>query len=73
MSKFVAKLIERQGSASSNAFARMLGTDPANWCKVRQGKRPPSRRLQQAALSRWPELAYYLAEDAKVSQAPPAA
>lgn len=73
MGLFVKKLVEKQGNTSGAEFARILSIDPADWCRIKRGRRSPSKRAINAALSRWPELAYYLAEDAKTQNIPPAA
>lgn len=73
MGQFVKRLIEKQGSMTGAAFSQLLGIDPGDWSRIRLGRRQPSKRIQNAALARWPELAYYLAEDAKTQNIPPAA
>jgi transcriptional regulator with XRE-family HTH domain len=74
MSHFIARLLEKQGNQSSAQFARSLGIDPSNYSRLRNGTRRPSRSEIDAILARWPDLAYWLAEDAKASQyKPPAA
>ncbi len=66
--QFVAKLIERQGTLTGAAFASLLGISEADWSRIRRGQREPSKRIQQAALARWPELTYWLAADAQAAQ-----
>ena len=64
-SRFVAKLEEKRGPQSINQFARSLGINPSLWSRITRGKARPGRKVIDAALSRWPELAYYLAQDAR--------
>ncbi|MDA8189580.1 MAG: hypothetical protein M0T85_15685 [Dehalococcoidales bacterium] len=71
--KLVGKLIEKQGAQTGASFARLLGLSPAQWSRIRNGKQQLTTRSIRATLALWPELAYYLAEDAKASQTPPAA
>lgn len=66
--RFVGKMEERRGKQSINEFARSLGINGSLWSRIIRGKRRPGRKVVDAALARWPELAYYLAEDAKASQ-----
>lgn len=66
--QFAGKLLEKQGSMSGAQFARLLGIEPADLSRIRNGRREPSKATINAALARWPDLAYLLAEDAKASQ-----
>ncbi len=68
MKLFTQKLREKQGSMTVTKFARLLGISVAEWSRIRLGHREPSRRIQQKALALWPDLAYWLAEDARASR-----
>ncbi len=65
MHRFAARLIEKQGGMTGAAFARLLGITPAEWSRIRLGRREPSRRIQGLVLRRWPELSGHLVEDLK--------
>lgn len=67
MGQFATKLMEKQGAMSGAEFSRMLGISPADISRIRRGKRQPSKAVINAALARWPELAYWLAQDAKAA------
>lgn len=67
VSQFAGKLLEKQGPTSGAQFARLLGIDPADLSRIRNGRREPSKATINAALARWPELAYWLAQDAKAA------
>jgi transcriptional regulator with XRE-family HTH domain len=69
VSQFTTRLIEKSEGSTISSFAEKLGITPAEWSRIKHGRRTPSKRIQQAALARWPELAYYLAEDAKAQHA----
>lgn len=65
MSRFVNKIEEKREGRSIRQFAKVLGINHSLWSRILRGEREPSRHVIAAALARWPELAYYLAEDAK--------
>jgi hypothetical protein len=65
---FLDKLKEKQSDKSGETFAQELGISPSLWSLVKAGRRVPSRKVVNAALARWPELAYYLAEDARAGR-----
>ncbi len=65
ISKFVQKLEEKRGQESMRRFAKDLGVSGALWSRIVRGIHRPGPKVIDAALARWPELAYYLAEDAR--------
>ena len=68
MQSFIAGLIAKQGTMSGRKFAQSLGISPAEWSRMRLGRREPSKRIQQIAIARWPDLVFALMEDAKAGQ-----
>lgn len=68
MSLFVDKLAEKQGVMSGEEFAAKLGIHPTIWSLVKSGRRQASRDVQQKALALFPDLSYWLVEDAKAAQ-----
>lgn len=68
MSQFATKLLEKQGAMSGAEFARLLGISAADVSRIKCGKRQPSKAIINAALGLWPELAYWVAQDAKAAR-----
>jgi transcriptional regulator with XRE-family HTH domain len=65
MQAFLAKLVERlgtEGLQSQEEVAQFLDLSPATWSRARRGKTALSPRVIQAALARYPELAFFLPE-----------
>lgn len=66
MSRFMEKLREKKPTEQSDQqFAHSLGISPALWSMIRRGQRKPGNKVKNAALTRYPELALYLVEDAQ--------
>lgn len=65
---FVAKLEERRGSSSMRTFAKKLGISASGWSRIVRGIYRPGPKVIDAALNEYPELAYWLAQDAKAAR-----
>lgn len=63
----VLALIERQGTMSSEKFARLIGVTPAYWSNIKAGKRGAGRKFLDGALRTFPDLAYLYVRELTIS------
>ncbi|MGE5619573.1 MAG: helix-turn-helix domain-containing protein [Sphingomonadaceae bacterium] len=68
MRLFIQKVEEKRAGKSVRRFCQEVGISHSLWSRIVRGEREPSTHVILAMLARWPELAYWLAEDAKTAQ-----